>query len=84
MPTATELGDPLTARAYRGIIVSADTPTRGRAEADRYAAARWPHRADFKAYLKQQYAAPDSVLFGTAASELIAAELAAARQFASN
>ena len=40
--------------------------------------------AEFQAYLKQQYAAPDSVQLGQDAIRLIAAELAAAKQFASN
>ena len=83
VPTATELGDPLTAKAYRGIIIRADTPpeiTQKLIETLQEVAAS----ADFKAYLAQQYAAADSALFGTAANELIAAELAAAKQFAAN
>lgn len=83
VPTATELGDPLTAKAYRGIIIRADTPpeiTQKLIDTLQEVAAS----ADFKAYLAQQYAAADSALFGTAANELIAAELAAAKQFAAN
>jgi hypothetical protein len=39
---------------------------------------------EFQAYLKDQYAAPDSVRLGQDAVRFIASELAAARQLASN
>jgi tripartite-type tricarboxylate transporter receptor subunit TctC len=83
VPLAVTLGDELTTRAYRGIVVSAATdPELVRSlTASLGEVARTP---EFQAYLKDQYAAPDSVRLGQDAVRFIASELAAARQLASN
>jgi tripartite-type tricarboxylate transporter receptor subunit TctC len=83
VPLPLTLGDELTTRAYRGIVVSAATdPEIVRAlTASLGEVARTP---EFQAYLKDQYAAPDSVRLGQDAVRFIASELAAARQLASN
>ena len=83
MPLAATLGDELTTWANRGIVVSAATdPEVVRAlTASLGEVARTP---EFEAYLKDQYAAPDSVKLGEDAVWFIATELAAARQLASN
>jgi tripartite-type tricarboxylate transporter receptor subunit TctC len=82
VPTIAELGGGPTLKAYRGIVVRADTDpsivgvlTETLAEVAR--------STEFQAYLKDQYAAPDSVVLGQEASRFIAAELAATRQLAS-
>ena len=82
VPTAPESGDQLTFKAYRGIIARAGTPPEVLAKlTDTLASAAGS--ADFKSYLDQQYAAPDSALFGPAVTDLITRELAAAKKFAS-
>ncbi len=83
VPTAASLGDDLTTKAYRGIVVSAATDP----EIVRLLTASLgevARTAEFQAYIKDQYAAPDSVKLGEEAVRFIAAELAAVRQLASN
>lgn len=83
VPTAPELGDQVTTKAYRGIIARADTPPEitERLVGSLQQVAGSP---EFAAYLEQQYAAPDSARFGDAARELILAELATAKQMMTN
>jgi tripartite-type tricarboxylate transporter receptor subunit TctC len=82
VPTAAETGGGPTLKAYRGIVARADTDP-GIVRTLTETLAEVARSAEFRAYLKDQYAAPDSVVLGAEASRFIAAELAATRQLAS-